>query len=138
MFSCVYFQIRWLNAGLKRFDVSYCVPVFQSFWICVSVVSGMIFYHEYVGMSADQAALFVFAVLVTIAGVVGLSQRNVHSDDLVPLDTLRSEQYEVVSADPERFEISLSSESDLAELQGDSPRGSQVESEDGANQEGAQ
>lgn len=124
MFSCVYFQIRWLNAGLKRFDVSYCVPVFQSFWICVSVVSGMIFYHEYVGMSADQAALFVFSVLVTIAGVVGLSQRNVHNDDLVAMAILRPEQYEVVNADAERFEISLSSESD-SDLQGDSPRGSQ-------------
>jgi hypothetical protein len=139
MFSCVYFQIRWLNAGLKRFDVSYCVPVFQSFWICVSVVSGMIFYHEYVGMSADQAALFVFAVLVTIAGVVGLSQREVHGDDLVALDTLRSEQYDrVVNADPERFEISLSSESESGELQDDSPRGSIIESEERGHNDDAQ
>jgi len=68
------FNMQSVRDFFRRFDVSYCVPVFQSFWICVSglllhsllttfdfktmllVVSGMIFYHEYVGMSADQVS----------------------------------------------------------------------------------
>jgi len=118
MFCSIYFQIKWLNDGLKRFDVSYCVPVFQSFWISVSVVSGMVFYREYEQLSASQAAWFVFAVLVTIVGVVGLSQRSIHSEQLVQLDTLNTTQYSPVKEDAsEKLEISLSSESERRDSQ---------------------
>ena len=34
------FVERWLNHGLIRFDSSYCIPVFTSFWILLSVASG--------------------------------------------------------------------------------------------------
>ena len=42
----IFFQIRWLNSGLRLFPALYVVPVFQSFWILVSVLSGMIFFQE--------------------------------------------------------------------------------------------
>lgn len=73
----VFLQIKWLNDGLKRFDASYIVPVFVSFWIVLSVASGMIFYQEYVGMKPHQAALFSVGVILTIAGVALLSLRPI-------------------------------------------------------------
>ena len=42
----IFFQIRWLNSGLRLFPALYVVPVFQSFWILVSVISGMVFFDE--------------------------------------------------------------------------------------------
>jgi uncharacterized integral membrane protein len=46
MLLCIFAQIKYLNDGLRRFDASYSVPVFTSFWILLSVVSGMIFYRS--------------------------------------------------------------------------------------------
>lgn len=75
--ACVFLQIKWLNDGLKRFDASYIVPVFVSFWIILSVASGMIFYQEYLGMKAHQIGLFALGVVLTIAGVALLSLRPI-------------------------------------------------------------
>ena len=36
----IFLQIRWLNSGLQRFSALMIVPIFQSFWILVSVVAG--------------------------------------------------------------------------------------------------
>lgn len=46
MLGAIFAQIKYLNDGLRRFDASYSVPVFTSFWIILSVVSGMIFYRS--------------------------------------------------------------------------------------------
>lgn len=77
MFTTIFLQIRWLNDGLRRFEATYVVPVFTAFWILLSVASGMVFYREYVGMSAFQMTMFVVGVCITISGVVALSQREI-------------------------------------------------------------
>jgi len=78
----------------------------------------MVFYREYTDMTGSQAGMFVFAVLVTIVGVIGLSQRSIHSEQLVQMDTLNSTQYSPVKEDAsEKLEISCSSESERRESQ---------------------
>lgn len=77
VFATIFLQIKWLNDGLIRFDTSYIVPVFVSFWIILSVMSGMIFFKEYAGMSWTQIGLFGVGVACTIAGVVLLSFRPI-------------------------------------------------------------
>ena len=73
----IFFQIRWLNSGLRLFPALYVVPVFQSFWILVSVVSGMIFFQEYHGVLDQplQACGFCAGIFLTIGGVYVLSQK---------------------------------------------------------------
>ena len=73
----IFFQIRWLNSGLRLFPALYVVPVFQSFWILVSVVSGMVFFQEYHGVLDQplQACGFCFGIFLTIGGVYVLSQK---------------------------------------------------------------
>jgi uncharacterized membrane protein len=76
MLGAIFAQIKYLNEGLKRFDASYAVPVFTSFWIILSVLSGMIFYREYAGMNTGQCLFFAFGVLVTVTGVITLGGRE--------------------------------------------------------------
>ena len=73
----IFFQIRWLNSGLRLFPALYVVPVFQSFWILVSVISGMVFFQEYHGVLDQplQACGFCFGIFLTIGGVYVLSQK---------------------------------------------------------------
>lgn len=77
MFLTIFLQIKWLNDGLIRFDTSYIVPVFVSFWIVLSVMSGMIFFKEYTGMSWTQIWIFMLGVMFTVAGVILLSFRPI-------------------------------------------------------------
>lgn len=56
MGGTVTLQIYWLNCGLARWDALYNVPVFQSFWILVSVVGGGVFYREFNGFDVLQVA----------------------------------------------------------------------------------
>ncbi len=61
----------------NRFDALYIVPVFQSFWILISVLAGLIFFGEYAEMSELQSAMFPVGIALTIVGVYFLSQRGV-------------------------------------------------------------
>lgn len=76
MGTSVTLQIYWLNCGLARWSALYNVPVFQSFWIMVSVVGGGVFYDEFSGFDLKQTLLFPVGVILTIFGVVWLSQRD--------------------------------------------------------------
>eukprot|EP01083_Nonionella_stella_P086838 241443_1 len=76
--STIYFQLRWLNSGLKRFSALYVAPIFQAFWITVSVMGGLIVYKEYEHMKLWQRIVFPIGVIVTIGGVFYLTtQANV-------------------------------------------------------------
>ena len=79
IFMCltIFLQIRWLNSGLKSFDALSVVPVFQSFWILVSVVAGLIFFGEYQQMDSTSLCVFPIGILLTIVGVFFLSGRRV-------------------------------------------------------------
>jgi hypothetical protein len=80
----IVWQIRILNDALQQFDALYIVPVFQSFWILTSVLSGMIFFNEYkdVFFNVGNGIGFVTGVLLTIGGVYALSQRHSDTDDI--------------------------------------------------------
>ena len=76
MFGSIFYQIRYLNEGLRRFSSTYSIPVFQAFWILVSVISGLIYYKEYKGLDAFSTIMFGLGVSVTVGGVVMLSRRD--------------------------------------------------------------
>jgi len=82
----IFLQIRWLNSGLRMFSSLMVVPIFQSFWILVSVIAGMVFFGEYEGVfdKTANALLFPVGLLLTIAGVFMLTR--------IPNDDTRAEQ----------------------------------------------
>jgi len=70
------FQIRWLNEALSMYESTYVVPVFQCFWIGVSVISGVIVYQEFVNAPTKNILIFLLGILITIGGVILLSKRK--------------------------------------------------------------
>lgn len=77
MFVTIVLQLKWLNDGLQRFSSMYTVPVFQAFWIIVSVAGGMICYSEMANLSLTNKLMFVAGIGCVMAGVYVLSQRPV-------------------------------------------------------------
>lgn len=72
----IFLQIRWLNSGLRMFSALMIVPIFQSFWILVSVISGIVFFGEYSDIfgSPVNGVFFPLGLLITIAGVYYLTR----------------------------------------------------------------
>jgi uncharacterized membrane protein len=74
----IFYQVRWLNSGLRLFPALYIVPIFQSFWILISVLSGMVFFQEYQGLFEHTVNLVMFPIglIMTLSGVFLLSRKG--------------------------------------------------------------
>ncbi|CAK4607863.1 unnamed protein product [Aphanomyces euteiches] len=81
-------QTHCLSLGLKYFDALYIVPVFQCFFIMFSVISGAVYFEEFKNFSTTQWIVFPIGVLITIAGVIVLSSREMEHDAGAPVDPL--------------------------------------------------
>lgn len=82
----VILQVTWINRGLRYFDTSYMVPVFQAFWIPLSVLSGLIFFQEMEDLAQSSKYLFGLGVMITVIGVATLSghRKDDHSPQMKP------------------------------------------------------
>ncbi|GLE03302.1 hypothetical protein PINS_up012192 [Pythium insidiosum] len=105
-------QIHWLAHGLQSFDAVFVVPVFQCFFISVSIFGGGVYFKEFSNMSSVavgtthspmsshhtvlitlmivffQFGMFFFGAGVTLSGVFLLSQREMNK--LSPTQRLRA------------------------------------------------
>ncbi|RQM19041.1 hypothetical protein B5M09_013440 [Aphanomyces astaci] len=72
--TCLLCQISFLNGGLKRFDALVVIPVYQSFWILMSVLGGIMYFEEYVSMTSVEKYMFTAGGVITISGIVYLLQ----------------------------------------------------------------
>lgn len=72
LLCCLVCQIHFLNGGLARFDALIVVPVYQSFWILMSVLGGIMYFEEYVSMTSMQLFMFTLGGFVTIGGIIVL------------------------------------------------------------------
>lgn len=80
MILSVFLQIHWLAKGLERFDAVFVVPIFQCFFITVSIVGGGVYFDEFGDMSAFQFSMFLLGVIITLAGVYLMSRREMNHD----------------------------------------------------------
>lgn len=78
MFASVFLQIHWLAHGLQFFDAVFIVPVFQCFFISVSIFGGGVYFKEFARMSTLSLAMFFLGAAITISGVYLLSHRDMH------------------------------------------------------------
>lgn len=78
MFASVFLQIHWLAHGLQHFDAVFIVPVFQCFFISVSIFGGGVYFKEFARMNALSLAMFFIGAGITISGVYLLSHRDMH------------------------------------------------------------
>lgn len=63
-------QLRILNSGLEKYPALTMIPVYQSFWILCSTVSGLIYFDEWHELSGSQQAYFVIGTLLTLGGIM--------------------------------------------------------------------
>ncbi|KAJ0403945.1 hypothetical protein P43SY_009438 [Pythium insidiosum] len=78
MFTCIFLQIHWLAHGLQSFDAVFVVPVFQCFFISVSIFGGGVYFKDFSNMSSMALGMFFFGAVVTLSGVFLLSQREMN------------------------------------------------------------
>ncbi|GMF27286.1 unnamed protein product [Phytophthora lilii] len=88
MLTCVFMQIHWLAHGLQKFDAVFVVPVFQCFFISVSIFGGGVYFKEFARMPPLALGMFSVGAFITISGVVKLAHRDMHK--LSPLRRLRA------------------------------------------------
>lgn len=69
---CIFLQMYYYNKALKRFQMIFCVPVFQCFFINVSMLSTIIFFQEYVNFSPAQYVMMILSSLIMGLGTIGL------------------------------------------------------------------
>ena len=93
MVTCILLQIKYMNSALLRFDSVTVVPIFQSFWILVSVIAGLVFFGEASNFSVYQAIMFPLGVLITLGGIYFLSLRSASAAEM----KLEQQQFEMVT-----------------------------------------
>ncbi|ETV81337.1 hypothetical protein H257_05884 [Aphanomyces astaci] len=79
-------ETHCLSLGLKYFDALYIVPVFQCFFITFSVIGGAVYFEEFKDFTMTQWIVFPIGVLITIAGVIVLSSRDMAHDAGAPAE----------------------------------------------------
>lgn len=79
MGTTIFLEQHWLASGLQYFDALYIVPVFQAFFIGVSVIGGATYFNELANFTTLQWLFFPFGVLLCLAGVLLLSDRQMGS-----------------------------------------------------------
>jgi len=96
MFLCILLQIHWLARGLEQFDAIFMIPVFQCFFITISIIGGGVYFDEFKGMPAFQFSMFLIGVIVIIAGVFLMSKRQMSEVNSIPNlnDTVSSTEVE--------------------------------------------
>ena len=67
---------HFLAVGLKDFDATLIVPVFQCFFITCGIVAGGVFFDEFSYLKAWEQGTFAGGVVLTLAGVYLLAQRE--------------------------------------------------------------
>ena len=73
-------QTHFLALGLKYFDALFIVPVFQCFFITLSILGGAIYWRETDNFNATQWFVFILGVLVVLWGVFLMSSRDMEVD----------------------------------------------------------
>ncbi|KAG2439261.1 hypothetical protein HXX76_004622 [Chlamydomonas incerta] len=73
-FSTAVFWITRLNKGLRMFPAMIIVPVMQISWTLFSIISGMLYFQEYLGFTPIKSVMFPIGVLVVFVGVFLLTQ----------------------------------------------------------------
>ena len=81
MGGSVCLQIKFLNAGLKRYEAMYIVPVYQVFWIISGILAGMFYFHEVEGLSEKEVRLFSLGAGISITGIILHSKRSSYQDE---------------------------------------------------------
>ena len=70
---CMYIQLKFLNNGMRHFDVLFVLPIYQAFWITGATINGILFFEEYNNFCPAQYYMFPIGCVLTVGGVAALA-----------------------------------------------------------------
>jgi len=65
----LFLQLRFLNMGLCYHPALLIVPIYQTFWVIVSIFGGGVYFKEFQTFDAVGAAMFATGVLIALGGI---------------------------------------------------------------------
>jgi len=69
----LFLQLRYLNMGLAHHDALVIVPIYQTFWVMVSIIAGGVYFKEFMSFSAITGLLFGGGVAIALSGIYMLT-----------------------------------------------------------------
>ena len=69
----MYIQLKFLNNGMRHFDVLFVLPIYQAFWITGATINGILFFEEYNNFCPAQYYMFPIGCVLTVGGVAALA-----------------------------------------------------------------
>jgi len=69
-------QLHWLAIALKNADALLVIPIFQSFFIIISIIGGGVYFKELDKLSQTNTAIFCAGVMIMMSGIYMLAQRS--------------------------------------------------------------
>jgi len=72
MCTTLVIQLRYLNIGLRYHDALLIVPIYQTFWVIVSIIAGGIYFQEFQSFSIGQGLVFSTGVFLALVGIYGI------------------------------------------------------------------
>jgi hypothetical protein len=64
--------VRQSNKGLKLYPATLIMPLMQAFWMCMSVLEGMIYFDEMATLSAGALGALLLGLVLAIIGAVAM------------------------------------------------------------------
>ena len=68
-------NITFLNAGLRHYSALQTVPIYQTYWMIIGTISGLIYFKEIDEMSTNAKVFFWIGIITSVIGIVILSGR---------------------------------------------------------------
>lgn len=76
LLTTLFFQMRYLNSGLARFDALFVIPVYQVVWMVAGILGGGIVFREFEAFNTIGKILFPIGACITFSGIYLLTQRD--------------------------------------------------------------
>lgn len=102
-----YFNIKWLNKGLKRFETAHVYPIKKATWIICSMIGGLVVYREHEEFEDGdnyRIVLFIFGMIIIFFGIIVLSFIKIDVDVSVETSVETSNQNIINIQDLNNFE----------------------------------
>jgi len=108
-------QLRFLNQGLIHHDALIIVPIYQTFWVMVSIIAGGIYFKEIQSFNALSGIIFSVGVIIALSGVFMLTyyRSRAQSKDITDLEPL---PLSTPTTTPRNTEMELEAHSEAAPL----------------------
>eukprot|EP00743_Colponemidia_sp_Colp-15_P005012 GILK01005398.1.p1 GENE.GILK01005398.1~~GILK01005398.1.p1 ORF type:complete len:368 (-),score=50.19 GILK01005398.1:55-1116(-) len=85
-------SLFYINQGLKAFDAKYMVPFYFTVYVVLTIVEGIIYFHEWDDITPIQGFIFSMSVLFTCSGILLLSTGQPAGSDKVVFKRVNTEE----------------------------------------------